>query len=962
MTTGLPAEFMNALLSMDVYNRGGDYRGLNVEFTQLGDYSLRLGSDVSWGFFQAATYDGPGTVIAFRGTDEWPKLTPTPTLGDLSAWLGGAGFHSQLTQFQQAEAYYAQYAQSTSNVTLTGHSLGGGLAGYIAALNGKPASLFDSMPFEFAAVARYYDLNLALLSPSKFAQIQTDYVSGEPLNSFRTGVNTIAALVLPTQYPAPTALNLGVDALLGIVKENGLGPIDPGSTTLQSGQLHSSALLALLLWARDVGEHEKWKNVAASLLGELYNDQLAIAAGVDPNVFQGHWLPSDKMKAMIAYSAVTDASGFGNTAIQDLFVDGDTLGIVAETSGIADYLKDKDVQKALADFVDEYAGLLAVNQDIHPENASGIVFFNPTTERLVIDFSRDRWTKQTDGQVADIIGKKTLTDAVAKFGGGDPSSILQAVDTLWGGKTDNIVKLVAATSDTSTTLDADAEAPIDRGGPKALPTDGVMLVGGGGDDTLIGSSGNDLLIGGAGNDTFIGSDGNDLMFGGAGDDTFIMFDDRSPNAAQAGHPLSLKGNHWLDGGAGNDTADYSKIKDALTATLSSKNGRSINRDPIITVTDEITGSTDDLMSVEMIKLGTGTNDVLVEPVDAAKGDPTIDLGGTTSESNDLLDFSQYGSAVYLNDSRSGMAKGKSVALYADAEFGRPLNYDFQNFNTLTLGDANNEVNLSAGAAPNLRTVNTGNGDNKIKSSIVNLTINLGDGTDTILNVGRGTVVNAGQGVDTFMVSNDELIAGTRGNPNDVIVDAAGNPLHGFVGPINSDSPWITSIYNGVSYGINSLGQLVIKDTRGNETFVAGYTGGTNVPLSQQTDGIFVGRVVQVLAPARPDAAVRRADPDHLQVRQRDRVRAHRPSVLPRQRRPAGARSRRQRRQPHGREPGVADVRHAGHLLCRAHRLDRAGHRPAGAARCQREHRKRQSAGGRRQRQRLCRAGAIRCQP
>jgi hypothetical protein len=99
---------------------------------------------------------------------------------------------------------------------------------------------------------------------------------------------------------------------------------------------------------------------------------------------------------------------------------------------------------------------------------------------------------------------------------------------------------------------------------------------------------------------------------------------------------------------------------------------------------------------------------------------------------------------------------------------------------------------------------------------------------------------AGQGVDTSTVSNDELIAGTRGNPNDVIVDRGGNP-HGFVRPINSDSPWITSIYTGIRYGLNTDGQLVIKDTMGNETFVAGYTGGTNVPLSQQTDGIFVGR-------------------------------------------------------------------------------------------------------------------------
>jgi len=54
-------------------------------------------------------------------------------------------------------------------------------------------------------------------------------------------------------------------------------------------------------------------------------------------------------------------------------------------------------------------------------------------------------------------------------------------------------------------------------------------------------------------------------------------------------------------------------------------------------------------------------------------------------------------------------------------------------------------------------------------------------------------------------------------------------------------PWITSIYNGISYGLNTNGDLVIKDTLGNVMFVADYQGGPNVPLSEQTAGIFVGR-------------------------------------------------------------------------------------------------------------------------
>ena len=38
-----------------------------------------------------------------------------------------------------------------AGITLTGHSLGGGLAGYVASLYGKSAEIFDNMPFELAS-------------------------------------------------------------------------------------------------------------------------------------------------------------------------------------------------------------------------------------------------------------------------------------------------------------------------------------------------------------------------------------------------------------------------------------------------------------------------------------------------------------------------------------------------------------------------------------------------------------------------------------------------------------------------------------------------------------------------------------------------------------------------------------------------------------------------------------------
>jgi Ca2+-binding RTX toxin-like protein len=68
---------------------------------------------------------------------------------------------------------------------------------------------------------------------------------------------------------------------------------------------------------------------------------------------------------------------------------------------------------------------------------------------------------------------------------------------------------------------------------------GQIIVGGNGNDTLNGTSGNDIISGGNGNDLINAGDGNDIVAGGNGNDTI--------NGG--------RGNDILDGGNGNDTLD-----------------------------------------------------------------------------------------------------------------------------------------------------------------------------------------------------------------------------------------------------------------------------------------------------------------------------------------------------------------------------------------------------------------------
>ena len=351
--------------------------------------------------------------------------------------------------------------------------------------------------------------------------------------------------------------------------------------------------------------------------------------------------------------------------------------------------------------------------------------------------------------------------------------------------------------------------------------------GGSGDNVILGTGtsaqvlqggedGDNIIWGGSGNDTLIAGNQNDILRGGAGNDTLI------PGT----------GNDILDGGnivfggsqVGNDTVDYSKLPGGVTIDLTDQDAQNLNND-LIQVSKNA-GGQDWLHAIKTIDLSTvASNTVSIGStgLTALQFIDTIAGGQHPGGVQDVLDLRQIGQSIkFSNDQIAG--------------------YDtkFQNFNVLKADPGNDTIDLNTPDDSSFQEVDLGNGNDTITSNVVNLTVNLGNGNDTIGPMGPGTVINAGKGKTIFTVSDDILINDTGNNTQDEIV-ADGQIVHGFVGPLNSDSPWITSIYNGISYGLNSLGQLGIKDTTGAVAFVADYQGGPTVPLSQQTDGIFVGR-------------------------------------------------------------------------------------------------------------------------
>lgn len=161
----------NAILSMDAYNRGYNaaIAGLSSEEgTQIGAATITFDSTTALGDgvdslkgFYAIAYDiqGAGTIIAYRGTDS----LPLDTAHGYGVGLGVPDVDQAVLAF----GFYQMVADGVdprlAPISVTGHSLGGGLAGLVGSVYGKEGVLFDNMPFELAANNTALS---ALLSPS----------------------------------------------------------------------------------------------------------------------------------------------------------------------------------------------------------------------------------------------------------------------------------------------------------------------------------------------------------------------------------------------------------------------------------------------------------------------------------------------------------------------------------------------------------------------------------------------------------------------------------------------------------------------------------------------------------------------------------------------------------------------------------------------------------------------------
>jgi Lipase (class 3)/RTX calcium-binding nonapeptide repeat (4 copies) len=523
--------------------------------------------DSSFGFSANAYKLDGQIVIAFAGTNQltfedpffgWPLAN-----GDFrapQAILAIAFYKNVLSQLTSEEE---------SQICLTGHSLGGGLAGYVAALYQKPAQIFDHMPFADGLVncytyAQSNDIGAAewreflygdqpVPTPSLDA-ISAHHITGEVNEwprSFQDDLST--PLELPSDVDLPDVPFFGE----GIARHS-MGFL----SVLQWGNEHSAAPLG------DPASSDAWKASMKFTFPKLFDDSIADSVGLDRQQYVAFGpTPRDRLISMLAYSIDTsEGSAAGNSGALAFLNNSIVLGQAV--------LEGFQLGSAIGATIVQHAGFMVTNYVV---NAHTNDLMEYTTSHQVgelrIHFDDATWTF-----FEEPVSYNAMTLFLDNFGaevGGELGAIISNFDGWWS----ELVFVVSNQSVNSTviadsfwvgtghgdTILGSSGNDIIYAGTSTTANSGTSIFGGQGEDILFGSRLDDTIdtgvdadfaYGGEGADTFrsIGEDGS-FTSGGSGNDTFYFDQD------------TLSGFTFVFGGSGADTYDINGYADVIMLNI-----------------------------------------------------------------------------------------------------------------------------------------------------------------------------------------------------------------------------------------------------------------------------------------------------------------------------------------------------------------------------------------------------------
>lgn len=527
MTQKISDNLFFAILAMDAYNRGYDAKlsGLSDAIgTKIGNATV-IGSagDAAAkadGFYAIAYELNGQKIISYRGTDDPSLFSQSSDLWN--GWVQGAGILS--SQSEDAIRFYERIAgqsvfKPNAGVVTTGHSLGGGLAGYVAALSNGTAFIYDAMPFGAASITRVIkeQMNQAnvLTGPveltaflttglSRFVMMpdadHVNYISvnGEVLEPVRALATTAGsalevgvATALISSKPAylPIAVTTGVLAgpwSLAVSLEGSKTKLDAVAKKLGAVDLHSQSLLAILQYAKD-HQYTEWHQIADSLFSGWFAKDDAIAKPLG--------LTNDQMLRQIVYSALDGGeTPYGTAAIKALFDDANELGRFYSLPKLFGNWSQTSVKNDLSSIVSQYSGNLALNKITDTSLAEGVFDYHMDGNIISLDLRKSSWD----------LGAST-SEAVAQFSAQKKSLI----EKLTAGFL-NINEITTVDVIISAAQHSDAIV-----GPlfDIAKTDSALILSDGLNDKITGTAGHDYI--------YAYDTGNDTVDGGGGINTSV---------------------------------------------------------------------------------------------------------------------------------------------------------------------------------------------------------------------------------------------------------------------------------------------------------------------------------------------------------------------------------------------------------------------------------------------------------
>lgn len=817
-----------SLLAMDAYNRtvgeGVVDRGLHVQGTTLGTAVLHQATyDASSGFYVQSYTVGTQTIISYRGTDDltiWPLSEAT----DVAAWVAGLGIYST-DQVSFAAEFYRNTIDtlpSGNTVTLTGHSLGGGLAGFVAGVYGEAAVVFDSMPFQ-AAVNNLYD---STITKPQFdmngvplgywpddQDARDEYFDGNepPLPDF-DGIRGFEVEGEALQYARDIALYETPTTPLEL--EGALDPIGPIDR-------HSASLLVILLYGKEEvsPQNDSWISLREDMVAALFDEEIGLASGA--HLQGGSAAIEDKMRMMLAYSAIDQGQRvYGDTGIKVLFSDVNKLAEAlngnafdgADDDALGEGLNEGEISRSLASIAVQHAVLLAKNKIEASENEDAlqgivVVDTNTNTYAISVDRSAGAWSFASSDETHVIAGLEQLKEQILI----SLDHSLAATQSVFA-ILDSVVAIVSAAQSGGTLNASIAENLLVEGyHVNDWEGAGVWAMGSGGADVINGTAGNDALSGGAGNDHLYGGDGNDYLAGGSGDDTLV----------------GGSGSNVLDGGSEIDVADYSGATAGVDIEIGG--GTELeDRANVIRVNDNGMGGQDLLLNTERV-IGTVYGDTLTLTEMFAEGLQQlefIDLGDNGSGDLDVVDASALSGVVadFSDSNRQTITEGLLA------------NPTITVKNAEKLIGTNNADYVKLGGS-SAYTIDLGGGDDVLDGGgAQSATLYGGSGADTFTDLGAGTIVYGGGEagvVDRVQLSHGVLFADADADDS---VFFGSKTLTGAFGFSTSEKGVVLDKSGWIAYGKNDVGELVILTKMGGQFFIANYSD------AQSTAGITIGEI------------------------------------------------------------------------------------------------------------------------